>query len=75
MISTAEIDTENPTFRITTAADIEDLLARFLPRRDVGEEEVILQLEQRHKQRQKAIESHARCQSDKNGIKRNKHNI
>ena len=45
-----------------TCSDIEDLLARFLPRRDVTEEEIISQLENRHRQRQKAIESHTRRQ-------------
>jgi SRSO17 transposase len=49
-------------YPLLSCADIEELLARFLPRRDVSEEEVISQLEQRHRQRQKAMESHARCQ-------------
>jgi len=49
------------THPLLSCADIEALLAHFLPRRDVTEEEVIFQMEQRHKQRQKAIESHARC--------------
>jgi len=48
-------------YPLLSCADIEELLAHFLPRRDVREEEVIFQLEQRHKQRQRAIESHARC--------------
>jgi len=47
---------------LLTCADIEELLARFLPRRDVTEEEVILQMEHRHRQRQKAIDSHTRRQ-------------
>ena len=50
------------TYPLLSCADIEDLLAHFLPRRDVTEEEVIFQLEQRHRARKKAIESHARCQ-------------
>jgi len=50
------------TYPLLTCADIEELLACLLPRRDVTEEEVIFQLEQRHRQRQKAMESHARCQ-------------
>ena len=50
------------THPLLSCADIEDLLAHFLPRRDVTEEEVIFQLEQRHRQRQKAIESHTRSQ-------------
>jgi SRSO17 transposase len=50
------------TYPLLSCADIEQLLAHFLPRRDVTKEEVIFQLEQRHFQRQKAIESHSRCQ-------------
>ena len=50
------------TYPLLSCSDIEELLARFLPRRDVTRQEVILQLEHRHIQRQKAIESHARCQ-------------
>jgi SRSO17 transposase len=50
------------TYPLLTCADIEELLAHFLPRRDVTEEDVVFQLEQRHRQRQKAIESHTRCQ-------------
>lgn len=50
------------TYPLLSCADIEELLARFLPRRDVSKEEVILQLEKRHHQRQKAINSHTRCQ-------------
>lgn len=50
------------TFPLLSCADIEALLARFLPRRDVTEEEVIYQLEHRHHQRQMAIESHTRRQ-------------
>lgn len=50
------------TYPLLSCADIEELLAHFLPRRDVTEEEVIFQMKQRHLQRQKSIESHARCQ-------------
>lgn len=50
------------TYPLLSCSDIEELLVRFLPRRDVTKEEVILQLEYRHNQRQKAIESHARQQ-------------
>ena len=49
------------------SVDVEELLVHFLPRQNVNEEEVIFQLEQRHRQRQKAIESHARCQIDNAG--------
>ena len=57
------------TYPLLSCADIEDLLARFLPRRDVTEEEVIFQLEQRHRQRQKAMDSHARRQKENVGPK------
>jgi len=50
------------TYPLLSCADIEELLAHFLPRRDVTEQEVIFELEQRHLQRQKAIDSHTRCQ-------------
>jgi SRSO17 transposase len=50
------------TYPLLSCSDIEELLARFLPRRDVTKEEVISQLEYRHSQRQKAIESYARRQ-------------
>jgi hypothetical protein len=62
------------TYPLLSCADIEELLAHFLPRRDVTEEEVILQLEHRHKQRQEAIESHARCQTKNDGKKHDNHN-
>jgi SRSO17 transposase len=52
------------TYPLLSCADIEELLAHFLPRRDVTEEEVMFQLEQRHKQRQKAIRSHTRHQKN-----------
>ena len=57
------------TYPLLSSSDIEELLAHFLPRRDVTKEEVIFQLEQRHRQRQKAIDSHARCQINNAGSK------
>lgn len=48
-------------YPVLTCADIECLLARFLPRRDTGVEQVIAQLEKRHQQRQAAIDSAGRC--------------
>lgn len=45
---------------LLSCADIEVLLAHFLPRRDVDEREVIRQMERRHRLRQRAMESHAR---------------
>jgi len=50
------------TYPLLSCSDIEQLLSRFLPRRDVTKEEIISQLEKRHRYRQKAIESHARRQ-------------
>ena len=63
------------THPLLSCADIENLLAHFLPRRDVTEEEVIFQLEQRHWQRQKAIDSHTRCQKKKDKTNRDNHNV
>jgi len=48
------------TYPLLSCSDIEELLSCFLPRRDVCPEEVILQLEYRHRQRQSAISSHTR---------------
>ncbi len=50
-------------YPLLSCSDIEELLARFLPRRDLNKEDVILQMEYRHLQRQNAIDSHARRQS------------
>lgn len=48
------------TYPLLSCADIEELLSRFLPRRDVTKEEIIQQLEQRHRSRLCAIQSHSR---------------
>lgn len=48
------------TYPLLSCSDIEELLSRFLPRRDVNQQEVIQQLEHRHRQRMSAIESHTR---------------
>jgi len=47
-------------YPLLSCADVENLLAKFLPRRDVGEAEVIRQLEESHKRRKRAIQSHTR---------------
>jgi SRSO17 transposase len=52
------------TYPMLSCSDIEQLLSRFLPRRDVTKEEIISQLEKRHRHRKKAIESHARRQKE-----------
>jgi len=48
------------TYPLLSCSDIEELLSHFLPRRDVSEAEVIRQLEDRHRCRLSAIESHTR---------------
>ena len=50
------------TYPMLSCSDIEQLLSRFLPRRDVSKEEIISQLEKRHRHRKKAIKSHTRRQ-------------
>ena len=48
------------TYPLLSCSDIEELLSRFLPRRDVSKKEIIRQLEHRHKKRLSAMKSHAR---------------
>ncbi len=43
-------------YPLLSCADTETLLAHFLPRRDVGVDEVIRQMEFRHRKRQAAID-------------------
>ena len=45
---------------LLSCSDIEELLSRFLPRRDVNEEEVMRQMGYRYRKRRAAIESHQR---------------
>ena len=51
---------QQETHPLLSAADIEILLAKFLPRRDTSPREVIRQLEERHRRRRGAIASHSR---------------
>jgi len=51
---------QNEDYPLLSCADVENLLAKFLPRRDVGEAEMIRQLEESHKRRKQAIQSHTR---------------
>lgn len=44
-------------YPLLSCADIQNLLAHFLPRRDVTVDEVILQMEKRHRKRHSAIKS------------------
>lgn len=50
------------THPLLSCSDIQTLLSHFLPRRDVTKEEVLDQMERRHKQREAAIESAHRKQ-------------
>lgn len=47
------------TYPLLSCADIEELLARFLPSRNMTKNEIIRQLEHRHRKRRAAINSHA----------------
>jgi len=48
------------SYPLLSCSDVEELLSRFLPRRDVTKQEVINQLECRHRKRLQAIQSHTR---------------
>lgn len=53
---------QQSTYPLLSCADIECLLARFLPRRDLDPEEMIRQMEVRHRKRQASIDSAYRKQ-------------
>jgi hypothetical protein len=53
---------QKESYPLLSCSDIEALLARFLPRRDVTVGEVVRQMEARHAARQRAIESAHRRQ-------------
>lgn len=59
------------TYPLLSCSDIEELLSRFLPRRDVTREEVIRQLEHRHRKRLAAIQSHSRI-SQRQAVQQNR---
>ena len=48
---------------LLSCSDIESLLRTFLPRRDVKQDEVLRQMEKRHRKRQAAIDSQYRKQA------------
>jgi len=50
---------QKDTYPLLSCSDIEELLSRFLPRRDVSKSEIIRQLEHRHRKRWSAMQSHA----------------
>jgi SRSO17 transposase len=54
-------------YPLLSCSDIEVLLAHFLPRRDVTVEEVVRQMEDRHKKRQSSIDSAIRKQAKERG--------
>jgi len=43
-------------YPLLSCSDVEQLLAYFLPRRDIGDEEVIRQMKVRHRKRQQSID-------------------
>jgi hypothetical protein len=47
---------------LLSCSDVESLLRAFLPRRDIAHDEVLRQMEKRHRNRQAAIESKYRKQ-------------
>ncbi len=51
---------QQDAFPLLSAADIELLLAEFLPRRDTSPDEIITRLKGRHRRRRNAIESHSK---------------
>lgn len=48
--------TNKKAYPLLSCGDIEELLSHFLPRKDITEEEVLRQMETRHRQRQAAID-------------------
>ena len=48
---------QKDTLPLLSCSDIESLLRSFLPRRDVQQDEVLRQMEKRHRKRQAAIDS------------------
>ncbi len=54
---------------LLSCSDIESLLRAFLPRRDVAHDEILRQMEKRHRRRQAAIEAQYRKQALKQPVK------
>ena len=50
---------------LLSCADIEKLLAAFLPRKDASPEQVYSHMKRRHEMRRRAIESHAKCNAQR----------
>ena len=56
------------TYPLLSCSDIEELLCRFLPRRNVTRDEVIQQLHHRHRKRKASIDAHARSNKKQKSI-------
>jgi len=54
---------QQSSYPLLSCADIQRLLAGFLPRRDLTQEELIRQMEVRHRKRQAAIDAAYRKQA------------
>ena len=50
---------------LLSCADIQRLLAAFLPRRDASPEQVLSHMNRRHEMRRRAIESHAKRNAER----------
>lgn len=64
--------TQKGSYPLLSCSDIEVLLAHFLPKRDVTVEEVVRQMETRHRARQSAIDSAYRRQQLADVVKQSK---
>jgi len=56
------------TYPLLSCSDIEELLCRFLPRRNVTRDEVLRQLHHRHRKRKTSIDAHARSAEKQNSM-------
>ena len=55
---------------LLSCSDIESLLRAFLPRRDIEREEILRQMEKRHRKRQAAIDAQNRKQMSEQSVRR-----
>ena len=56
------------TYPLLSCADVEELLCRFLPRRNVTRDEVVRQLHLRHLKRKDAVDAHNRSAGKQDSI-------
>ena len=59
-LHTDRMTADERAMSFASCADIEKLLAAFLPRRDASVEQVFSHMKRRHEMRRRAIESHAK---------------